>query len=238
LVERLSQIGTPVFGHRIPYNRHVPPSRTRPDQLYTSRIIKGGALLADTTTLLATWDLARSSNENLERLQRANMLAKASRMRSADVLTVLRRRYIEHQDIFPGLVTLVQGRVSLRELVPILYFQTAFSDRLVFDFVVEFIGPRAFGPGREISVSEARAWLLERSAHGETAAPWSVSTANRIVQGLLSALRDFGILEGARTKRIVLPRLAPLPFAFVAYVLRSRTGAPSKRRSGRSSTSS
>ena len=40
---------------------------------YASKLIKAGALLADTKTLLAHWDLAASVQENLGRIRQRNV---------------------------------------------------------------------------------------------------------------------------------------------------------------------
>jgi Arc/MetJ-type ribon-helix-helix transcriptional regulator len=48
---------------------------------YTSKIIKAGALLADTKTLLSHWDMRASIRENLDRMRRENIFGKASRSR-------------------------------------------------------------------------------------------------------------------------------------------------------------
>src|SRR4051794_15639652 len=60
---------------------------------YTSRIIKAGALLDDTKTLLAHWDTQASVPENLDRVRRENVFGKASRSRVEDILAVFRQRY-------------------------------------------------------------------------------------------------------------------------------------------------
>jgi hypothetical protein len=54
--------------------------------LYQSKIIKAGALLADTKTLLAHWDETCSVSENLARFRRENIFGKASRSRVEDIL--------------------------------------------------------------------------------------------------------------------------------------------------------
>src|SRR5438876_5570540 len=61
---------------------------------YTSKIIKAGALLADTKTLLSHWDVGVSVQENLHRLHRENVFGKASRSRVEDVLAIFRQRYL------------------------------------------------------------------------------------------------------------------------------------------------
>ena len=66
----------------------------RPGQSpYSSKIIKAGALLADTKTLLSHWDVAATGAENLDRIRRENVFGKASRSRVEDILAIFRQRY-------------------------------------------------------------------------------------------------------------------------------------------------
>ena len=58
--------------------------------LYTSKIIKAGALIADTKTLLAHWNESVSVVENLKQFRRDNLFGKASRSRVEDILTIFR----------------------------------------------------------------------------------------------------------------------------------------------------
>src|ERR1700729_881045 len=63
------------------------PSRRkghRPSALYSAKIIKAGALIGDTKTLLSHWDVNTSPDANLHRIQRANFFGKASRSRVED----------------------------------------------------------------------------------------------------------------------------------------------------------
>ena len=55
-----------------------------------SKIIKAGALIGDTKTLLSQWDVAASVEENLNRVQRDNVFGKASRSRVEDILAIFR----------------------------------------------------------------------------------------------------------------------------------------------------
>ena len=58
--------------------------------LYTSKIIKAGALIADTKTLLAHWNESVSVVENLKQFRLCNLFGKASRSRVEDILTIFR----------------------------------------------------------------------------------------------------------------------------------------------------
>ena len=62
--------------------------------IYRTKIIKAGALLADTKTLLAHWDETCSVSENLDRFRRENIFGKASRSRVEDILAIFRQRYL------------------------------------------------------------------------------------------------------------------------------------------------
>jgi hypothetical protein len=61
---------------------------------YSSRIIKAGALLPDAKTFLAHWDLAETTQDNLDRIRRDNLFGKASRSRVEGILAIFRQRYL------------------------------------------------------------------------------------------------------------------------------------------------
>src|SRR5215211_7637446 len=104
---------------------------------YSSKIIKAGALLADTKTLLAHWDLAASVQDNMDRMRRDNLFGKASRSRVEDVLAIFRQRFLTEAAVTRALVVLVRGKLPAASLDRILYFHAARSDRLLHDVVVE-----------------------------------------------------------------------------------------------------
>src|SRR5580704_14839932 len=80
---------------------------------YTSRIIKAGALIGDTKTLLSHWDVDASVDENINRMQRDNVFGKGSRSRVEDILAIFRRRYLTEESVTKALVTLVRGKFPI-----------------------------------------------------------------------------------------------------------------------------
>src|SRR6266567_1892543 len=101
-------------------------------RIYTSKIIKAGALLADTKTMLANWDEALSGAENLARFRRENIFGKASRSRIEDMLAIFRQRYlITSTSVTKALVTLVQGGFPNEGLDLLLYFHASQADALL-----------------------------------------------------------------------------------------------------------
>ena len=69
----------------MPANTIELKKRLRSSAPYTSKIIKAGALIGDTKTLLSHWDIDASVDENIKRMQRDNVFGKASRSRVDDI---------------------------------------------------------------------------------------------------------------------------------------------------------
>ena len=103
----------------------------------------------------------------------------------------------------------------------ILYFQAARFDLLLHDLVTELLNEWSGRSDREIRPWEVQNWIEEQVASGKTARSWSPPVQRRVVQGLLSALRDFGMLEGSVKKRLAYVYLPLDAFAFIAFQLHS-----------------
>lgn len=203
---------------------------TRPKLLppYSSKIIKAGALIGDTKTLLLHWNVGASVAENLGRVQRENIFGKASRSRVEDILAVFRQRYLSDESVTRALVTLVRAKFPAAALDRLFYFHSAQSDRLLHDAVVEILAPM-----QAQGISEIGLWDIERPLNdwvkeGKTAGPWGEITLRRVAQELLAALRDFGVLQGASKKRIA-PAFLPIEaFAYIAFYLKQRQPSGAK----------
>jgi hypothetical protein len=189
---------------------------------YSSRIIKAGALLADTKTLLAHWDPGISISDNLGRVRRENLFGKASRSRVEDILAIFRQRYLGEESVARALIALVKPPFPGAALDRILYFHAARSDRLLRDTVVDILVPMKARGIAEIDVMDLQRVLTAWVAEGRTAGRWSESTTTRVAQGLLSTLRDFGVLQGEVRKRIAPAYLPVEALAYVAFCLKQQ----------------
>lgn len=193
----------------------------RPDpERYTSRIIKAGALLGDARTLLAQWDATSTVPENLDRFRRENLFGKASRSRIEDILAIFRQRYLAEPSVTAALVTLARRPMPAAALDRILYFHAARADRLLHDLVIDYLVPLKARGITDLHHAEVEALLGRWVEEGRTAGRWGEATTRRVAQGLLSALRDFGVLQGAARKRIAPAYLPIEAFAYVAYYLK------------------
>ena len=195
------------------------------EPIYTSRIIKASALIADTKVLLSEWDLEQSVEANLERARRQNIFGKASRKRIRDILTIFRQRYFDMPDVGAALVTLTQEGAPSQWIDPLLYFFSAQNDRTLRDIVLEVLTPRHKRGTQEVPVEVVIHAIRNWIAEGKTTTAWSDSTVRRVAQGVMATLRDFGVLEGQTHKRLS-PAYLPTPaFALIAHWLLDREGA-------------
>src|ERR1017187_5076461 len=186
----------------MPANTTEQLKRLRSSAPYSSRIIKAGALIGDTKTLLAHWDVDASVEENINRVRRDNVFGKASRSRVEDILAIFRQRFLTEKSVTKALVTLVQGRFPPTALERLLYFHSARADKLLHDTVIEILTPMQAQGLVDINVQDLQRHLAKWVDEGKTTGHWSEPTITRISQGLLSTLRDFGVLQGAANKRI------------------------------------
>jgi hypothetical protein len=187
---------------------------------YTSKIIKAGALIGDTKTLLSHWDVDASVDENINRMQRNNVFGKASRSRVEDILAIFRQRYLTEESVTKALVILVRRKFPTAALEQLLYFHSARADQLLHDAVIEILVPMHARGLVDINVQNFHRSLANWVDEGKTTGHWSEPTITRISQGLLSALRDFGVLQGAVNKKIAPAHFPIESFAYVVFFMK------------------
>jgi len=193
-----------------------------PAPIYTSRIIKASALIADTNVLLAEWDLTQSVVENLDRARRENIFGKASRKRVQDILKIFRQRYFDDTDVGTALVTLTQNGAPTQWMDPLLYFFSAQNDRTLRDIVVDLLYERHRAGYTDLPIQVVLRAVRDWVAEGKTTTRWGEGTIERVAQGLTATLRDFGVLQGTAKKQLT-PIYLPTPsFALIALWLQQR----------------
>jgi hypothetical protein len=195
---------------------------------YSSKIIKAGALLPDTKALLAAWDPGLSVSENLQRVRRQNLLGKTSRSRAEDILAIFRQRYLAEETVARALATIVRRQSNGNTLDRILYFHAVRADSLLHDAVIELLVPHWSRGTMEIDVREIELALRKWVEEGKTSGTWGDSTIRRVTRGVLSTLRDFGVLQGAVNKRIAPAYLSVQAFAYIAFYLKQHQPSGAK----------
>lgn len=195
---------------------------------YSSKIIKAGALLPDTKALLSAWNPGLSVSENLQRVRRQNLLGKTSRSRAEDILAIFRQRYLVEETVALALASIVKHQSNGNFLDRILYFHSVRADLLLRDVVIELLVPHWSRGVMEIDVQEIESALRKWVEEGKTSGPWGDSTVRRVTRGVLSTLRDFGVLQGAVNKRIAPAYLSVQAFAYIAFYLKQHQPSGTK----------
>ena len=196
-------------------------TNNRNEREYSSKIIKASGLLADTRTLFVFWDESKTAEENFQEARRANIFGKASRSRVEDILAIFRQRYCpdEGSDLAPR--RLVRSGLPAEIVDRVLYYHAALADPLIYDFVTEYLYD-LYERGRQVVMKEDALNFIDQAiAQGRTNSPWqSPETRVRVAQGLLSTLRDFQVLQGARRspRKTFAPIHLPVEaFTYIAF---------------------
>ena len=202
----------------------APGQPREPARAYTARLTKSSALVPEMRKLVLEWDddVGRG-----KRLVQENVLASPTRSRSNDVVTrAFLPRYVHSRppDLWRPLAILEREGWQLQALLPLHYFAAASAEPILRDFVSEFLAPRYAIGHLEVTVDDAKRFLARAPADRYPRGRWGESVTERVAQGLLATLRDFGVLSGAVKKRVT-PIYLPVPsFAFLAK-LRTDLGA-------------
>lgn len=186
----------------------------------SSSIVKGGALIDDTSRFMELWADTANGEEALGRVVHENVLGLPTQSRAATVAKyVLRPRFVEPGPEVPAaLRTLLTNREAF---IDACYYEASRADGLLGRFAEEAI----FGwheDGRlVVDVDLVESWLDGLAEAGALAA-WSDALKRRVAQGLIATLRDFGRLTGAvksPRKEIARPGISVGGFGYTAYRL-------------------
>ena len=186
---------------------------------YVSRLLKGGALLDDMRLIVRSWS-DNANNEHKAKLIIENILGKKTRTRSAEVFQrVFAPRFLHGNPLQAWKIVrpLEERDVALEISTPLYYWITARSDKLIYDFVTKELREKVGAIDPIVRTDETSNWIRRMLSNQDQ--KWTDTALIKVARGLLAALRDFGILEGAAIKRIA-PRYLPTEsFAYIAFAL-------------------
>jgi hypothetical protein len=114
---------------------------------------------------------------------------------------------------------LVEKKISIEILNPLLYFYCALNEPLIGDFIDSVLLPRFEKGILDIDSDVVRIFILEGVEKKRITVEWSDSVKKNVAGGLYAALKEFGIIEGER-KRKIAPKFIPFPvFVYIAYFI-------------------
>jgi hypothetical protein len=186
---------------------------------FTTRLQKGGALFADMRQLVIA--AARDSRAAASAEDARAVLTKTTAARLNDIyVRAFRPRFIEGSPPEAWRLAAAIESLSPDESVvrPFYYWITARAEPVLYSFVSTELFARLGGADRDVRIGEVIVWIENRLNIEEKS--WTRTVQHKVARGMLAALRDFGVLEGASRKRLAALHLAPEAFALIAFLLR------------------
>jgi Putative inner membrane protein (DUF1819) len=212
-------IGSAQNVHSANRTREYPPALMNPIPELTSRIQKGGALLADMRQLVSHW--AAKPPETSPSRYATVVLQKATRARAEDTYKrAFLPRFIAScpRDAW-RLCAEIEEHVPPIEIVRLFYYWlTARAEPILYRYVTEELFEVASAGRGEVRVDDLTNWIrIECRNAGKK---WSDTVTIKTARAMLAALRDFGILEGAAKKRLASAHVPLETFCLIAFCLR------------------
>lgn len=193
-----------------------------PEHPYTSRVIKGGALLSECRALLRAWRPDESAADLAARVLAQDLLGRNTAQRVHDLVRlVFARRYLADPANARLLQRLLQDRPRGEWFAQVSLVLAARSDGLVRE-VASIVVPRLRRQGTAaLSARDLVPFLREAEQQGRTQRPWSPAVRQRVSQGLVRLLTELGLLGPPRRGLRELLPCAPhqLSVAWLAYDL-------------------
>jgi hypothetical protein len=190
---------------------------------YKTLLTHGGAVIDETRILLDLFNPQIDINRWVEEIIKENALGKVSRARTSEIINrYFLARYVNGypKDAWKPLKILCSKGVDLPIIRSIMYYHTAKIDDFLFDFVADEVFERYYSGRTDISADDVYRFI-EASVQDRFEKPWSESVKGRLSRGIMSVLRDFGILEGRSKKRIANFYLPVEAFVYVAFIIHS-----------------
>lgn len=197
------------------------PRSIRDTGPYSARNSSKGALLAESAQIFDALARGVPKPELRPLALSGKLLPQGAHSNRERIFDTLSHRYLSHGIpwILADLTEAVRGGPRSSEFVSLLYLHYALRDHLTFDFVTDVLWARR-QQGKLLVGREDLLALLESAAQTQPQiSRWAESSRRYLAGSILTALRDFGLLQGIQKKR--LSELAlPLPLGTAEHLLR------------------
>ena len=176
---------------------------------YSTRNLAKGASIADAAQVFAALRDGLSVEQVRDSAREGKVLSQRGRSSRDRIWASLHHRYLTHR--IPWIISALAGSLShgeqSPEFVSMLYLHYALRDRLTFDFVTEVLWHKGYASRPVVQRTDLVDLLDQASAEQPQIARWAEKSRLKVANSILTALRDFGVLEGTRNKTIVRPML-------------------------------
>jgi len=181
------------------------PHLIRDIEQFSGRNTSMGALVEESTRVFNAIAAGESLAQVKQRCIAGDLLSQRTEKSRRRIWASLTHRYFEHEvqwaihEIVDSVLT------DQAAFIDLLYLHYALRDRIVFELVTGVLYPRRKTAGAEVTKPDIRNLLDLASTDQPQIAKWTEATRAKLANSTLTALRDFGILNG-KVRKFLAPR--------------------------------
>ena len=176
---------------------------------YSARNSSKGALIDEAGRVFAAVAGGQSVATVRDLVFRGTLLTQRSHENRRRIWTSIQHRYLISTT--PWLTSLLADTSAFgphsREFVSLLYLLYALRDPLTFDFVTNVLSVKGHQARPVVSRNHVLDLLNQAAGSQPQIERWTESTRIKLAGSILTALRDFGLLEGQQKKVLARPSL-------------------------------
>lgn len=186
---------------------------------YSTRNTAKGALVTEAAQVFAALGEGMTVEQVRDAVLTGSLLTRRSVNSRKGIWDRLHYRYLTHRIdwILSALVEALRAGPHSPEFLSLLYLHYALRDRLTHDFVVEVLWQKDYVRRPLIPRNDVLNLLDAKALEHPEIERWTESSRVKLAGNMLSALRDFGVLEGKQKKLLVRPLL---PLSTAKHLLR------------------
>ncbi|MBI3971805.1 MAG: DUF1819 family protein [Chloroflexi bacterium] len=179
-------------------------------------------MLPEMRALLEAWKPGEPAAEFAKRVQRDDLVGKATARTAKDYVYAFTRRFLTPTDT-PArhLRHLVNGGVSRQMVNDLIFHYTTEAEFLLGDFTVLRYWPAVREGRLAVANQDVRQFIWEAEQDGRIPTPWSADVHRDLPARVLRALHEFGLLGDLKSgRREIGPyRPADRSLVYLAYLL-------------------
>ena len=196
---------------------------------FSTRNTAKGALINEAGQVIAALARGMTVEQVRDAVLSGSLLTQRSINSRKGIWKRIHHRYLTHRIdwVISSLIDALAHGAHCPEFVSLLYLHYALRDRLTYDFVTEVLWSSGYHSRPLVSRSAVLDFLARQSPEHPEIERWTESSRVKLAGNMLSALRDFGVLEGTQKKFLVRPAL---PLNTAAHLLRILTAEGNRGR--------
>lgn len=174
----------------------------RESDAYRGRNTSMGALIEEADRIFEALAAGHSREEVKQRCLSGDVLRQRTEKSRRRIWASIQHRYFAHEVLWVIDDIVSAKRDDRKAFLDLLYLHYCLRDKLAFDVVTRLIWDAGISVRGVIVPHDVRHLLDDATTDQPLISRWSESTRAKLANSVLTALRDFGLLEGKIRKQV------------------------------------